>query len=278
VTIVLALASAMVFGAGDFCGGAASRRGDSLRVLQFSLPAGLAALLLVAVPLDAPVRASALGWGAASGVAGGGALVVFYRALAIGPMSVVAPVSGLVAALVPAVVGVVRGDRLSAAALAGMVLCLVAICFVSMERGEGGLGGARGPMLAALSGAGFGAFFVLVRLGDDHTLWPLAASKAAGLAVVIAVALTVRRGPLPLLRDRAAVLIALLAGVLDVLGNGLYVLAARAGMLSVAGVLSSLYPASTVLLARIVYGERLRPIQCVGLAVAVVGVGLVGVG
>jgi drug/metabolite transporter (DMT)-like permease len=278
VTIALALASAVVFGAGDFCGGAASRRGDSLRVLLFSLPAGLGSLLLVAISLDAPVHAYALGWGAASGVAGGGALVVFYRALAIGPMSVVAPVSGLVAALVPAVVGVVRGDRLSVAAVAGMVLCLVAICFVSMERTARGSGGASGPVLAALSGAGFGAFFVLVRLGDDHTLWPLAASKAAGLVVVIAVAMAVRRGPLPLFRDRVAVVIALLAGVFDVLGNGLYVLAARAGMLSVAGVLSSLYPASTVLLARVVYGERLRPIQCVGLAVAVVGVGLVGAG
>jgi drug/metabolite transporter (DMT)-like permease len=281
VTIFLALASAVVFGAGDFCGGAASRRGDSLRVLLFSLPAGLGLLLIVAVSLGGPVHAPAIGWGAASGLAGGGALVVFYRALAVGPMSVVAPVSGLMAALVPAVVGVARGDRLSLPAVTGMVLCLVAICFVSMEPAGGRwdrLRMTRGPVLAALSGAGFGAFFVFIRLGDDHTLWPLAASKAAGLAVVIVVAAAVRRGPLPLFRDRVAVVIALLAGVLDMLGNGLYVFAARTGMLSVAGVLSSLYPASTVLLARLVYGERLRPIQRVGLVVAVVGVGLVTAG
>jgi drug/metabolite transporter (DMT)-like permease len=279
VTVILALTSAVVFGAGDFCGGAASRRGDSQRVLLVSLPAGLVVMLAVAEAYGGPVHAPAITWGAASGLAGGAGLIVFYRALAVGPMSVVAPVSGMTAALVPAVAGVLRGDRLGAAAITGMVLCLVAICLVSIEKA----GPARsrmtsGPVLAALSGTGFGAFFVLIRLGDDHTLWPLIASKAAGLSVVVVVAVAVRRGPLPLLRNRPAMAIALAAGVLDVLGNGLYVLAARTGMLSVAGVLSSLYPASTVLLARLVYGERLRPIQCVGLAVAVAGVGLVGAG
>jgi drug/metabolite transporter (DMT)-like permease len=277
VTIILALASAIVFGAGDFCGGAASRRADSLRVLLLSLPAGLVLLLVVAVSLGDPVRAPAIGWGAASGVAGGGGLVIFYRALAIGPMSVVAPVSGLMAALVPAVVGVARGDRLGLAGITGMLLCLVAICFVSMEKAARppGTRMASGPILAVLSGAGFGAFFVFVRLGDDHTLWPLAASKVAGIVVVLAVAAVVRRGPLPLFRDRVAVAIAVLAGGLDMFANGLYVYAARSGMLSVAGVLSALYPASTVLLARLVYQERLRTIQRVGLVVAVVGVGLV---
>ena len=129
--------------------------------------------------------------------------------------------------------------------------------------------------LVLLAGTCFGLFFVVIRLGDDGTLWPLAASKATGLLLVLVVAFTARRGPAPLLRDRAAAAIALLAGLLDVLGNALFVFAARAGMLSVAGVLSSLYPASTVLLARLVYGERLRPIQRFGLVVAVAGVGLV---
>lgn len=278
MTVVLALASAIVFGAGDFCGGTASRRADALRVLLFSLPAGLVLLLIVTVSLGDPVRAPAIAWGAASGLAGGAALIIFYRALAVGPMSVVAPVSALMTALVVAVVGVARGDRLGTAAATGILLCLVAICFVSVQRSSGSPAGASGPVLALLSGVGFGAFFVFVRLGDDHTLWPLVASKAAGLAVVLAVAAVVGRGPLPLLRDRPAVAIAILAGVLDMFGNALYVYAARSGMLSIAGVLSSLYPASTVLLARIVYRERLRPIQRIGLIVAVVGVSLVSAG
>ena len=272
--IALALSSAIVFGAGDFCGGAASRRGGPLRVLLVSLPTGLALLLVVAL-LGGGSHPGALGWGAASGVAGGAGLLVFYRALAEGPMSVVAPVSGLMAAVLPAIVGVASGDHLSYAAFAGIALCLVAICFVSMEKSEGSVRRMRGPVLAALAGTGFGAFFVLIQHGDDGTLWPLVVSKSVGVLMVVAAAAMARQGPAPLLRDRVTLGVALLAGTLDVLGNALYVLAARVGMLSVAGVLSSLYPASTVLLARLVYGERLRPIQRVGLVVAVAGVGLV---
>jgi uncharacterized membrane protein len=272
--VVLALASAIVFGAGDFCGGAASRRGGPMKVLMVSLPTGL--LLLVGLALlGGGTRPGPLAWGVASGVAGGAALLVFYRALAEGPMSVVAPVSGLMAAVVPAVVGVARGDRLSAPAFAGIALCLVAICFVSMEQGSGSVRRVRGPVLAILAGTGFGTFFVLVRLGDDGTLWPLAASKAVGVLMVAVVAVLTRQAPLPALRDRVTLGVAALAGVLDALGNLLYVLATRTGMLSVAGVLSSLYPASTVLLARLVYGERLRLIQRIGLVVAAAGVGLV---
>jgi drug/metabolite transporter (DMT)-like permease len=276
--IVLALGSALVFGAGDFCGGAASRRWDSLRVLLLSLPAGLGLLLIVAAAIGGPWHATALGWGSVSGLAGGAGLLVFYRALAKGPMSVVAPMSGLMAALVPAITGVARGDRLTLPALAGILLCLVAICFVSMDRSEGSIQPTGGPVLALLAGASFGAFFVLIRLGDDGTLWPLTVSKAAGLLMVLVAAAAVRRGPAALLKDRTTAAIALLAGGLDVLGNSLFVFAARAGMLSLAGVLSSLYPAGTVLLARLLYGERLRPIQRVGLAIAVAGIGLVTTG
>jgi drug/metabolite transporter (DMT)-like permease len=274
VIIAFALSSAIVFGTGDFCGGAASRRGGPLRVLLVSLPTGLALLLVLAL-LGGGSHPAALGWGAASGLVGGAGLLVFYRALAEGPMSVVAPVSGLMAAVVPAAVGVASGDRLSFAAFAGIALCLVAICFVSMEKDTGAVRRASGAVMAVLAGTSFGVFFVLIQQGDDGTLWPLVASKSVGLLVVATAAAVARQGPASLLRDRVTLGVAALAGTLDVLGNVLYVLAVRAGMLSVAGVLSSLYPASTVLLARLVYGERLRPIQRVGLVVAVAGVGLV---
>ena len=277
--ITLALASAIVFGAGDFCGGAASRRGGSTPVLLFSLPTGLGLLLIVTVAVGGTTHPGALAWGVASGLAGGGGLLVFYRALAEGPMSVVAPVSGLMAAVLPAAVGVARGDRLSFTAFAGIGLCLVAICFVSMEKSTGPVRRRMsGPVLALIAGTSFGAFFVLIQQGDDGTLWPLAASKAVGVLMVVVAAAVSGRGSVVLLRDRVTIGIAVLAGSLDVLGNALYVFAARAGMLSIAGVLSSLYPASTVLLARLVYGERLRPIQRVGLGVAVAGVALVTTG
>lgn len=276
--IALALGSAVVFGAGDFCGGAASRRGGSMRVLLLSLPTGLVLLLALAAALGGPWHAGALGWGSASGLAGGAGLIVFYRALARGPMSIVAPVSGLMAALVPAIAGVARGDHLTPAAITGVLLCMVAICLVSVERNARPVRLGDGPVLAVVAGTCFGAFFVLIRLGDDGTLWPLAVSKAAGLLVVVIAAVIARRGPRSLLGDHVTVAVAMLAGALDVLGNGLYVYAARAGMLSVAGVLSSLYPASTVLLARIVYGERLRLVQRIGLVIAVAGIGLVTAG
>lgn len=272
--IMFALASAIVFGAGDFCGGAAARRGGSMGVLLVSLPAGLIPLLVVAA-VGGGTRPGALAWGAASGLAGGVGLLVFYRALAQGPMSVIAPVSGLMAAVVPVVVGVAGGDRLSVPAFAGIVLCLVAICFVSMEKDTGSVRRASGPVLAVFAGTAFGAFFVLIRQGDDGTLWPLAASKLVGVLTVVVAAVAMRQGPAQVFGDRVTLSVTLLAGALDMLGNTLYVLAARAGMLSVAGVLSSLYPASTVLLARLVYGERLRPIQRAGLAIAVAGVCLV---
>src|SRR3569833_3673332 len=257
--IMFALASAIVFGAGDFCGGAASRRGGSTPVLVVSLPAGLCLLLSVAGALGGGWHPGALAWGAASGVAGGAGLLVFYRALAEGPMSVVAPVSGLMAAVVPAVVGVVQGDRLSATAVIGIALGLVAICFVSIEPNKGQRAGVRGPVLAVVAGTSFGLFFVMVLHGDDGTLWPLVVSKAVGVVMVVVAAFA--SGSRPPLRARVTAGVALVAGSLDVLGNALYVLASRAGMLSIAGVLSSLYPASTVLLARLVYGERLRAQQ-----------------
>jgi uncharacterized membrane protein len=274
--IMFALASAVVFGAGDFCGGAASRRGGSTAVLLVSLPTGLGLLLIVALTLGGGLHPGALALGLASGLAGGAGLLVFYRALAEGPMSVVAPISGLMAAVVPAAVGVASGDQLSLTAFAGIGLCLVAICFVSMEKGSGPVRRLSGPILAVLAGTGFGGFFVLIQHGDDGTLWPLVASKAISVVMVgVAAAVAEGHGPATVLRDRVTLGIALLAGSLDVLGNALYVFAARAGMLSIAGVLGSLYPASTVLLARLVYGERLRPIQRIGLVVAVAGVGLV---
>lgn len=275
--VFFALTSALVFGAADFCGGSATRRAAGLPVLLISVPAGILALVGVAVALGGEVKGAALAWGVAAGVAGALGLLVFYRALAKGPMSVVAPISGLLAALVPAVAGVARGERLSLAAIAGVLLCLVAIVFVSMEKSEP-LRLTGGPVLAVLAGLSFGLFFVLIRFGgDEHSLWPLLVAKISGLGVVLVAAL-LRRGTFPFRMDRATVVIAVLAGVLDVTGNALYVFATRAGMLSIAGVLSSLYPASTVLLARLVYHERLRPIQRVGLAIAVAGVVLVTTG
>lgn len=286
---VFGLLSALGYGAADFLGGAASRRSTVFNALLLSMPVGLALLFLTAAGAGGTPTPASLAWGLASGLAGGTGLITFYRALARGPMSVVAPVSALAAAMLPVMVGTARGERLNAAALAGVALCLVAIGLVSLEPGgktepeqdaAGGLGRLldSGPVMAAVSGACFGVFFVMIKqAGASGGLWPLVAARGAGLAILLTVLAV--RGVRPAgFRDRGFVALAVTSGVLDALANVLYSLAAQRGMLSLAAVLTSLYPAVTVLLARTVYCERLRKIQQVGMAVAVAGIALVTVG
>lgn len=286
---VLGLLSALAYGAADFLGGAASRRNTAFTALLVSLPVGLALLFLSAIAAGGTPTVSGLLWGLAAGMAGGTGLIAFYRALARGPMSVVAPVSALAAAVLPVVVGTAHGERLNAGALVGVALCLVAIGLVSMESsGATASAGPRptglrrlfdsGPVMAAVAGAGFGVLFVLLKqAGPDSGLWPLVASRGAGLAVLLMMVAALRVRPSGF-GDRALLALAVASGVLDSAANVCYFLAAQQGMLSLAAVLASLYPAVTVLLARTVYSERLRVIQQIGMAVAVAGIALVTVG
>jgi uncharacterized membrane protein len=304
--LLLALGSAVVYGAADFFGGVAARRVPARSVLLISLPVGLAVLVAGALATGEVPTRPGLAWGLGAGLAGGTGLLVFYGALARGPMSVVAPVAALISATLPVAVGLVRGERLTASVLVGVLICLVAIWLVSMEGDAGPRRSARGPVLAVISGACFGIFFILLREAGRHGgLWALSASRLAGLAVVAAVALAGwtlgRRAPTcrsavrggaagsgghPAAEgdggygavDRSALVIAITAGILDSLANVLYLFATRAGMLSLAAVLTSLYPAITVLLARVVYSERLRLVQRLGVALALAGVVLVTAG
>jgi drug/metabolite transporter (DMT)-like permease len=292
-----------------------------------SLPIGLIWLAVAALATESSLSSHDAAWGLAAGLAGGAGLFVFYGALARGPMSVVAPVAALVSALLPVAAGLLRGERPGPAVLLGVAICLVAICLVSMEEpySDGNRGrsaqSARGPLMAALAGACFGVFFIMLReAGRDGGLWALVASRASGFAVVIVVGLagwamarrarprrrparprrpseategtegtdstpltgsTSPAGPVPgrlIFTDPAALSIALLAGILDSLANLLYLFATRAGMLSLAAALTSLYPAITVLLARVIYSERLRTVQRLGVVLALLGVALVTAG
>jgi drug/metabolite transporter (DMT)-like permease len=277
---VLALGAALAYGVADFMGGAASRRVAVLRVLLLSVPAGVVFLAVASLVAGEGPSVNGLAWGGAAGVLGGAGLIGFYKALAQGPMSVVAPVSALTAAVLPVAVGVVQGERLDTRVLAGVVLCVLAIGLVSMEERKPSLQAtmSSGPFLAAISGAAFGTFFVLLhQAGDDSGLWPTTAARVAGLAVVL-IALLAARRPLEGKFTKPVLALALVSGMLDGLANALYFIAAREGLLSLAAVLTSLYPAITVLLARLVYAERLRTVQRVGLAVAATGITLVTVG
>ncbi|MCV2491912.1 DMT family transporter [Geodermatophilus sp. YIM 151500] len=275
MAVLLALLSSLVYGAADFCGGLATRRATALAVVAVSQAAGLVALLLLLPLLGGDPTGADLAWGAGAGIAGGGALVLFYRALAGGVMSVVAPVTGVCGAAVPVVVGVGLGERLHLLAAVGIGLALVAVALVAAEGGLPGPAAVRsaGLLPALAAGAGFGLFFVLLdRTHPGSGLWPLAGARVASIALVVAVALAVRTA---LRVPRSVLPLVLLAGSADITANALFLLAAQQGQLAVTGVLASLYPASTVLLAQLVLRERLARTQLAGLGTAAVAVVLI---
>ena len=217
-----------------------------------------------------------------AGLVGGLGLIIFYTGLAAGPMSVVAPVSGLVSTVLPVAVALAEGERPGAPVYAGALLCLVAIVLASSASG-GDTGGETSPgrrpgraiAYGTASGVSFGLFFLLIRnAGQSGEVWPVAAGRIGELAIVLAAAAVLRPG---LLRGIGGgiPLAAAGAGVIDVLANICYVAATRTGAFGLAVVLASLYPGVTVLLARVVLGERLRWIQRAGLGLAAIGILLV---
>jgi drug/metabolite transporter (DMT)-like permease len=276
VAVVLALASAVVYGTADFLGGLASRKASVFGVVAVSQLAGLIALIALLPWLGGPTGFVDLAWGAASGLAGATGLVIFFRTLARGVMSVVAPVTAVTAAAVPVLVGLLGGERIGVVAGLGILLALVAVVLVSAEGGLAALRAARPasipPALAA--GAAFGVFFVFLdRTGDDTGLTPLVAARLASVALVVAIALAGRK---PLSVARAALPLVLISGVFDMAANALFLLATQQdAQLAIVGVLASLYPVSTVVLAQVVLRERLMPAQLAGLASAFAAVVLI---
>jgi drug/metabolite transporter (DMT)-like permease len=295
---LLALGAALAYGVADFLGGAVARKSTALRALAWGVPVGLAVLLTTALVAGGGYTWGSLAWGFIAGLAGGAGLITFYRALARGPMSVVAPISALASSVIPVGVGALRGERLDSTVLAGVLLCLVAIGLVSMENNKPVTDGSAGthvdrgrwvkwldsgPLMAAVSGSCFGVFFILLKTaGETGGLWPLVAARIGNLCVVaVALFVLVRlrgRDTGPPVSGRLLVGLALLSGALDAAANALFFVAAQQGLLSLTAVLTSLYPAITVLLARIAYSERLRVVQRLGLAIAVAGVALVTIG
>jgi len=279
MVVLLGLASALLYGSGDFLGGMASRRAHVLTVLTLVETAGVIAALAVAAASPGPASLAGLAWGFSAGLVGGLGLIIFYAGLAAGPMSVVAPVSGLVSTVLPVAVALAEGERPGAGVYAGALLCLVAIVLASSAGDTGGDTGAarlgRAIAYGTASGVSFGLFFLLIRnAGQSGEVWPVAAGRIGELAIVLAAAAVLRPGLLRGIGGRLQ-LAAAGAGVIDVVANICYVAATRTGAFGLAVVLASLYPGVTVLLARVVLGERLRWIQRIGLGLAAVGIVLV---
>lgn len=269
MAVLLALSSAATYGVGDFFGGLGARRASAAAVLLWSHLAGLVLVVGAALVVTGDATGADLALGALGGLGGALGVGLLYGALAIGPMSAVAPVTALLAAAVPIAAGFLAGERPGTTAVVGMLGALVAIVLVSAE-GGGSLRPTdlRGVTMALGAGLGFGLFFVaLSHTGDGSGLWPIVGARLASVTVVGALALSGRiRVEVP---EGVARRLTVGAGVCDVGANVLYLLAIREGLLSVVSALSSLYPVSTVVLAWIVLRERFAPLQRLGLAVAV---------
>lgn len=275
--VLLGLLGALAYGISDFAGGVASRSRNSFTVLLWAYPVG--AILCAAL---LPLSLGELTWrvvlcGIGGGLSGLTAVSIFYRLMAAGPMNVISPITGVLAAIVPVVLGLVIGERPSALAWLGILLGLLAVLFVSRTGADHPH--ARVPvrttLLAAVAGIGFGLYFVFLnRAGDDSGLWPLLVARLTSSVLIVPVALRVRAfATLP----PRILWIALLTGVCDASANLFFLLASREGLVSIAGVLTALYPAVTVLLAIGFLHERVSRPQVAGLALAVGSIVLVTV-
>ncbi len=278
--VVLAGVSGLVWGVGDFAGGKATQGAAALPVAWFSKLVSLPLLALYVVLTYVPIPVASLGWGALGGAIGIVGMILFYRALSAGAMTVVAPVTAVTSAAIPVVVGLAGGERPDGVRLVGVACALIAIALVSLapaRPGEVSKVTRRLIGLSIASGASFALFFIFIAFAGDAGrgeagMWPIAAAQVSALATGGLLLGVLRPGGWP--RGRSFRW-ALLAGPFDMTANALYLLATRHGDLSLVAPLAALYPVTTVILALVIDKERVRMLQVVGLVLALVALLLV---
>jgi drug/metabolite transporter (DMT)-like permease len=287
LAVALGLLSSLCWGTSDFIGGVQSRRVPQLGVMLVAQVVGAGAIAVVVV-LSGATRPSAhhLLEGAAGGLAGTAALFAFYRGLAVGTMSVVAPIAATGAA-VPVIVGIAGGEAPGLPRLLGIAIAIVGVVLVSREAADLDAAGAAARarvvrmsiVLALIAALGFGGFFVGVHAAaKGDPLWAVLAARAAGAGAVLLVALAFAARGAAINPGRAVLPSLVALGLLDAAANTLYAVATRHGLLSVVSVAASLYPVITVMLARVVLGERVRRVQELGIVAALSGVVLIAAG
>ena len=291
-----ALLSAATWGSGDFFGGLASRLGGLRPALVLTQLFGvLLALALLPLANEAPPTIEGFAWAAVAGVAGVTGVGCLYMALSAGTMGLVAPLTGLIAAAVPAIVGVLRGEPVGPVLLLGMMAALAAVVVISLpDRPPGrthepasaaARTGSRVREWALILGAGLGfaGFYLLVDVahgtgaGTAYTLVGVRMASTAVAAVLLLAPIAAGR-PTGFPVSRRVVGLSFLTGLGDTGGNIFFIVASGVGALSVTVVLASLYPVSTALLARVVLRERLSPVRIAGVALAIVGAVLISAG
>jgi drug/metabolite transporter (DMT)-like permease len=275
-SVVLGLASAVAWGAGDFAGGLTSRRAPVFGVVIGSQLTGLVVALGLAIARGELVpRPADLSWGIAAGVTGSIGITALYRGLAGGRMAVVALLAGVTAAALPVLVGAILQGAPGPVRSGGILLGLLAVLVVGSSAGARTAGRAD-IALGLAAGIGFGLFSVLItRVGQGFVFGPLVAARATS-STVLAVAVAARGWSWRI--PRGLWIAVAIAGVLDMAGNGFFLLSAQAGRLDVAAVLSSLYPVTTIVLATVVLGERVTRGHALGIATAGVAIAMIASG
>jgi drug/metabolite transporter (DMT)-like permease len=275
--LLLAFASSVTWGAGDFLGGLKSRQLPLLNVLVATQLTGLVLIgAYVAVRGEGLPGGDLALWAPLSGIAGAIGLAAFYRGLAVGNMGIVAPISAT-AAVVPLAVGVAGGDRPAEFQYAGIALALTGVVLASREEVAGrGRATSRGAGLALLSALGFGLFFVgMDHASDEDVGWAIMLNRVTSVSLLVAAFAVVR----PSIAVRGADLPALLAvGTLDIAANAMFAVASTKGLVSLVSVVGSVYPITTAGLAAVVLRERPHRVALVGVVLALSGVALIAAG
>jgi len=278
--IVLALGSAIAYGVSDFTGGVLAKRAHVFNVILLSQLVSCVILVLALPFWDGSFSLEALQWGMVAGVAGMAGAALLYRGLAIGRMGVVAPITAVLAAAIPLSFGLAVGERPGWLSLIGVGIGLVAVVLISSSSepeeitggtdGEPPSSGGRGILEALGAGAGFGLFFILLeRAPDGSGIWPLAGTR---ISMIVAVALLAALTHAPFRPSMGMVPSLIWLGFINLAADLLYLLATRAGLLSLVAVITSLYPAATVALARGFLGERMVKQQLLGMGFAALSV------
>jgi len=270
--VIFSLAAALSWGVGDFSGGLSSRKTSVFAAVIVSQLAGLLLLIGIAAYWHEPYPSmSDLGWGVAAGVSGGIGLAALYRALAMGKMGLAAPFVAVLGGGIPVMVGIVLEGTPGTAQLLGFAVAMLAVWLIA--RPGGGGDSRAGLGMAILAGTFIGLFLIcLDRIQGDGLFWSLAVARLSSMLLMTLIALFSRQRILP---DGGALPLILFAGLVDVLGNAFFVLAARTGRLDAASVLASLYPMVTVVLARVVLKERVNAMQALGIVLAMVAIVLI---
>lgn len=273
LSIIFGLSAALGWGAADFTGGLASRRTGAYRAVLYGEAVGLVFIIVALFAIREPLpNLAPLGMALFAGAIGTTGLLLLFHAMESGKMSIATPVSALMAATLPVLAGTVMQGFPGLLTFLGFGLSLSAIWLISREEGNHSrildhLSDLRLPLLAGL---GFGTYFILVHeAAQQSTYWTMFASRIGGVLIMVVFMLT-RRKNWQVSRDAWPLII--LNGFLDIAGNGFYILASQIGRLDVAAVLSSLYPATTVLLAAILLKERVARSQAIGILLALTAI------